>query len=67
VVGGFHLGPETFQTRISPVVDGLVEMSPRLIAPTHCTGYRAMFAIYHALPDAYVQNGVGTRITVRAN
>jgi 7,8-dihydropterin-6-yl-methyl-4-(beta-D-ribofuranosyl)aminobenzene 5'-phosphate synthase len=67
IVGGFHLGPEAFQTRISPVVDALVRMSPTLIAPTHCTGYRAMFAIYRALPEAYVQNGVGTRITVRAD
>ena len=67
IVGGFHLGPAAFQTRISPVVDALVRMSPTLIAPTHCTGYRAMFAIYRALPEAYVQNAVGTRITVRAD
>ena len=66
VVGGFHLGPETFQARVKPVVESLVRLNPALIAPTHCTGYRAMFGVYQALPDAYVQNGVGTRITLRA-
>jgi 7,8-dihydropterin-6-yl-methyl-4-(beta-D-ribofuranosyl)aminobenzene 5'-phosphate synthase len=66
VVGGFHLGPEAFQARVKPVVDALVQMRPALVAPTHCTGYRAMFGVYQALPDAYVQNAVGTRIVVRA-
>jgi metal-dependent hydrolase (beta-lactamase superfamily II) len=37
-----------------------------LLAPAHCTGYRAAMAIYEALPDAYVQNTVGTRITLEA-
>ena len=67
VLGGFHLGPEAFQARISPVVDALVEAGPQLIAPAHCTGYRAQFRVFQALPAAYVQNTVGTRITVSAD
>lgn len=67
IVGGFHLGPEAFQPRIAPVVDALVQLRPTLVAPTHCTGYRAMFRVYQALPEAYVQNTVGTRITVAAD
>lgn len=66
IVGGFHLGPESFQSRIQPVVDALLAVKPSLVAPTHCTGYRAMFQVYQAFPDAYVQNTVGTRITITA-
>ncbi|MBA2450171.1 MAG: MBL fold metallo-hydrolase [Chloroflexi bacterium] len=64
IVGGFHLGPGAFQARIPRVVEALATLEPAIIAPTHCTGYRAMFQTYHALPDAYVQNTVGTRISV---
>ena len=67
VIGGFHLGPEAFQDRIGPVVDAPVEVGPELIAPAHCTGYRARFSVYRALSAAYVQNTVGRRITVAAD
>jgi 7,8-dihydropterin-6-yl-methyl-4-(beta-D-ribofuranosyl)aminobenzene 5'-phosphate synthase len=64
VVGGFHLGPNYFQPRIPSVVRDLVALGPAIVAPAHCTGYRAAFAVYSALPDAFVQNTVGTRITI---
>ncbi len=38
--------------------------SDRRCSPAPCTGYRAAFAIYQALPNAFVQNTVGTRIVV---
>jgi 7,8-dihydropterin-6-yl-methyl-4-(beta-D-ribofuranosyl)aminobenzene 5'-phosphate synthase len=64
VIGGFHLGPNYFQQRIPSVVRDLVALNPAILAPAHCTGYRAAFAVYSALPDAFVQNTVGTRITI---
>ena len=66
VIGGFHLGPVFFHNRIQPVVEALVALDPAVIAPAHCTGYRAAFAVYQARPDAFVQNAVGTRITLTA-
>lgn len=36
------------------------------LSPAHCTGYRAAHAVYQARPDAFVQNTVGTRITMKA-
>ena len=66
VIGGFHLGPNYFQQRIPSVVRDLVALNPGIVAPAHCTGYRAAFAVYAALPDAFVQNTVGTRITIAA-
>jgi 7,8-dihydropterin-6-yl-methyl-4-(beta-D-ribofuranosyl)aminobenzene 5'-phosphate synthase len=64
VIGGFHLGPTFFHDRISPVVDALLALEPAVIAPAHCTGYRAAYAVYQARPEAFVQNTVGTRITL---
>jgi 7,8-dihydropterin-6-yl-methyl-4-(beta-D-ribofuranosyl)aminobenzene 5'-phosphate synthase len=67
VIGGFHLGPNYFMQRVPSVVRDLVALQPGVVAPAHCTGYRAAFAVYEALPDAFVQNTVGTRITVNAD
>jgi 7,8-dihydropterin-6-yl-methyl-4-(beta-D-ribofuranosyl)aminobenzene 5'-phosphate synthase len=64
VIGGFHLGPTFFHDRIRRVVDALVGLEPAVIAPAHCTGYRAAYAVYQQRPGAFVQNTVGTRITL---
>ncbi len=67
VIGGFHLGPTFFHDRIRPVVDALMALEPSIIAPAHCTGYRAAYAIYQRHPEAFVQNTVGTQITLAAD
>lgn len=66
VMGGFHLGPAAFHDRIDPVINTLIGFEPAVIAPAHCTGYRAAYAVYQRRPDAFVQNTVGTRITLKA-
>lgn len=67
VMGGFHLGGNYFEQRIPSVVRDLVALNPAVVVPAHCTGYRAAFAVYQALPDAFVQNTVGTQITLTAD
>jgi len=67
VVGGFHLSPDLFRDRIGPVVDSLLAFEPSVVAPAHCPGYPAAFAVYQRKPEAYVQNTVGTRITLNAS
>jgi 7,8-dihydropterin-6-yl-methyl-4-(beta-D-ribofuranosyl)aminobenzene 5'-phosphate synthase len=66
VIGGFHLGPVFFHDRIRPVVDSLLALEPAIISPAHCAGHLASNAIFQARPDAFVQNMVGTRITMNA-
>jgi len=66
VMGGFHLGPAAFHDRIDSVINTLIGFEPSVIAPAHCTGYRAAYAVYQRRPDAFVQNTVGTRITLKA-
>jgi 7,8-dihydropterin-6-yl-methyl-4-(beta-D-ribofuranosyl)aminobenzene 5'-phosphate synthase len=61
VVGGFHLATPVFEPSIPPTVEALREMDPRVVAPTHCTGWRAIHALAAAFPDAFVPGSVGTR------
>jgi len=61
VIGGFHLSGPLFEPIIAPTVAALQELNPEMIVPAHCTGWKAVHAIAHALPQAFVQNSVGTR------
>jgi 7,8-dihydropterin-6-yl-methyl-4-(beta-D-ribofuranosyl)aminobenzene 5'-phosphate synthase len=61
VIGGFHLNGPLFAPIVGPTVDALAELAPDLIVPAHCTGRDAAHAIATALPDAFIQNSVGTR------
>jgi 7,8-dihydropterin-6-yl-methyl-4-(beta-D-ribofuranosyl)aminobenzene 5'-phosphate synthase len=60
VLGGFHLSGPVFEPVIAPTVGALRALSPAMLVPAHCTGYRAQMALATALPGAYVHNAVGT-------
>ena len=62
VIGGFHLTGALFERIIPPTVAALKELSPALIVPAHCTGWKAIHAIARELPQAFVPNSVGTRL-----
>lgn len=47
--------------RQKSTIDALARLAPDVIVPTHCTGWDATHAISAALPDAFIQNSVGTR------
>ena len=64
IVGGFHLSGPMFEPIIGPTVDALAELSPSLLMPAHCTGWRACQQIAARLPDAFVMGTVGTTITL---
>jgi 7,8-dihydropterin-6-yl-methyl-4-(beta-D-ribofuranosyl)aminobenzene 5'-phosphate synthase len=59
VIGGFHLAGKDFEDRIQPTIEELKRINPELIAPSHCTGWKAMCAIAKTLPKAFVWNSVG--------
>jgi hypothetical protein len=50
-----------FEPIIPPTVAALKELNPELIAPAHCTGWKAVHAIARKLPQAFVQNSLGKR------
>ena len=64
VLGGFHLNGPIFEPLIPRVLDDLATMSPSIIVPAHCTGWRASHAIAARFGEAYVPNTVGTRFTI---
>jgi 7,8-dihydropterin-6-yl-methyl-4-(beta-D-ribofuranosyl)aminobenzene 5'-phosphate synthase len=66
VIGGFHLSGPAFEPVIEPTVAALTELAPEVIAPGHCTGWRAQHTLAAALPDAWVQTSVGTTYTLSA-
>jgi 7,8-dihydropterin-6-yl-methyl-4-(beta-D-ribofuranosyl)aminobenzene 5'-phosphate synthase len=61
VIGGFHLVGPLFDSIVSATAEALQHLATRFIVPGHCTGWKAQHALANALPDAYLQNTVGTR------
>ncbi|HKE76005.1 MAG TPA: MBL fold metallo-hydrolase [Acidimicrobiales bacterium] len=61
LVGGFHLNGPAYAPVRAPTVDALAALAPGVIVPAHCTGWDATVAIADRLPDAFIQNSVGTR------
>ncbi len=63
VLGGYHLAGAAMETRIDDTVRDLVEViGPRLVAPGHCTGWRANAALAVAFaPGRYAPSVVGSR------
>jgi 7,8-dihydropterin-6-yl-methyl-4-(beta-D-ribofuranosyl)aminobenzene 5'-phosphate synthase len=59
VMGGFHLAGKENEKRVKPTMAEMERISPKLVAPMHCTGWRGMFAIAQTLPEAFVWNSVG--------
>jgi 7,8-dihydropterin-6-yl-methyl-4-(beta-D-ribofuranosyl)aminobenzene 5'-phosphate synthase len=66
LLGGLHLGGPAFEPVIEPTVRELAELGPALVAPGHCTGWRAQHALAAALPDAWVPSSSGTVHTLPA-
>jgi 7,8-dihydropterin-6-yl-methyl-4-(beta-D-ribofuranosyl)aminobenzene 5'-phosphate synthase len=63
VLGGFHLAGKENESKIEQTVIELKQINPKRIVPSHCTGWRGLFAIANALPDAFVFNSVGNLYT----
>ncbi len=67
VLGGFHLGHAGItQQKIDQTVAGLVERDLKLIAPMHCSGFRAQRAVAEALPDAFALMTAGAELIITA-
>jgi 7,8-dihydropterin-6-yl-methyl-4-(beta-D-ribofuranosyl)aminobenzene 5'-phosphate synthase len=62
VAGGFHLTGALFEPIIPRTVDELTALAPRVVVPTHCSGWRAVHRVAQALPEAYVFPSVGTTV-----
>jgi 7,8-dihydropterin-6-yl-methyl-4-(beta-D-ribofuranosyl)aminobenzene 5'-phosphate synthase len=61
-IGGMHLTGGLFEPIIPRTIAELSAIGPAVVVPGHCTGWKATHEIARALPEAYVQSSVGTRL-----
>lgn len=66
IIGGFHLGGPLYESIIEPTVAAIEEFGPDFLLPTHCTGWKAIHELARRMPEAYVQNSVGTSLILGA-
>jgi 7,8-dihydropterin-6-yl-methyl-4-(beta-D-ribofuranosyl)aminobenzene 5'-phosphate synthase len=68
LLGGYHLAGTTVEDRIdATVVDLADRVAPKIIAPGHCTGWRATTALSTAFgPTRIAPSVVGTRYLLHA-
>jgi 7,8-dihydropterin-6-yl-methyl-4-(beta-D-ribofuranosyl)aminobenzene 5'-phosphate synthase len=70
VFGGFHLAGKSVESRIEPTIRDLeLRIKPRLLAPGHCTGWRAKarFANVFGARGCYAPSVVGSLYTLRGS
>jgi 7,8-dihydropterin-6-yl-methyl-4-(beta-D-ribofuranosyl)aminobenzene 5'-phosphate synthase len=63
VFGGMHLSGRLFESIIPQTVDEFERLKPKWVIPCHCSGLKAMTEISRKMPQAFIQNGVGTTYT----
>ncbi|HSR72195.1 MAG TPA: MBL fold metallo-hydrolase, partial [Kiloniellales bacterium] len=68
VLGGYHLAGKPMEPRIEPTVRDLMALiEPRVVAPGHCTGWRAKARLAQSFaPGRYGPSVVGTRYRLAA-
>ena len=64
IIGGFHLSGPMFEPIIEPTVEAFDELAPALLAPAHCTGWKAVHRLATRFPDAFVMSTVGTTLEI---
>jgi 7,8-dihydropterin-6-yl-methyl-4-(beta-D-ribofuranosyl)aminobenzene 5'-phosphate synthase len=69
LLGGYHLAGATVEDRIEPTVRDLTNLvAPQIVAPGHCTGWRAVAALVEAFsPAGCAPSVVGTRYLLNAS
>jgi 7,8-dihydropterin-6-yl-methyl-4-(beta-D-ribofuranosyl)aminobenzene 5'-phosphate synthase len=63
IMGGFHLSGKLFEGIIDRTIEELKKIDPDYLIPCHCTGRKAVMEIEKALPDKFILNMAGTKMT----
>ncbi|MBN2516988.1 MAG: MBL fold metallo-hydrolase [Deltaproteobacteria bacterium] len=66
VMGGFHLSGPMFEPIIGRTTDELKKINPTYVVPCHCTGRNAIMNMEKEMPDSFVLNMSGTKLTFSA-
>ena len=63
VIGGFHLSGPDLKPVVRATIEAFKELAPEYIIPTHCTGREVIGMIEEELPDSFILNMAGTKLT----
>ena len=63
VIGGFHLSGPLFEPIIERTIDEIKRLDPRYLVPTHCTGRKAIMTMEKEMPEKFILNMSGTKLT----
>jgi 7,8-dihydropterin-6-yl-methyl-4-(beta-D-ribofuranosyl)aminobenzene 5'-phosphate synthase len=62
-MGGYHLA-DSEPAQIEESVGDLMALSPKILIPGHCTGWRAKYRIEEVMGGKLAPSTVGTRFTL---
>jgi 7,8-dihydropterin-6-yl-methyl-4-(beta-D-ribofuranosyl)aminobenzene 5'-phosphate synthase len=60
ILGGFHLARSP-EDELAMTIEEIKKIKPKLIAPSHCTGFTAMCRFASEMPEAFTYGVVGTK------
>ncbi|MBN1382936.1 MAG: MBL fold metallo-hydrolase [Deltaproteobacteria bacterium] len=63
VMGGFHLSGPAFEPIIGRTTDELKKFHPAYVIPVHCTGRKAIIHMEKEMPEQFLLNMSGTKLT----
>jgi 7,8-dihydropterin-6-yl-methyl-4-(beta-D-ribofuranosyl)aminobenzene 5'-phosphate synthase len=63
VMGGFHLSGPFFEPVIDRTTQEFKNINPAYIIPTHCTGRKAIMEMEKQMPEQFILNMSGTKLT----
>jgi len=63
IMGGFHLSGKLFEGIIDRTIDELKKIDPDYLIPCHCTGRKAVMEIEKAMPEKFILNMAGTKMS----
>ncbi|PKN74165.1 MAG: MBL fold metallo-hydrolase [Deltaproteobacteria bacterium HGW-Deltaproteobacteria-10] len=63
IMGGFHLSGPLFEPIADRTIAELKKMAPRYIIPVHCTGRKAIINMEKEMPEQFILNMSGTKLT----
>lgn len=66
IMGGFHLSGPAFEPIIGRTTEELKKIRPAYIVPTHCTGRKAILHMEREMPEQFILNMSGTKLTFAA-
>ena len=63
VMGGFHLSGPFFEPIIDRTTQELQKLNPAYVIATHCTGRKAIMEMEKQMPQQFILNMAGTKLT----